>query len=149
MPLSLLLHTHCTILHHTATHAAAVGTRVKSFSEGRVHAFGYNPGTGDYGHVVVVEHLLHGVPVWVRVCVRVCVCVCVCMYMCVCMCVCEFVGVLVYLRMFARAFVFVVYVCVCVCVCIVFVRLFVCLCVCVGWWLRSCAWVGTSVWVRA
>jgi|NorSeaMetagenome_1021524.scaffolds.fasta_scaffold233159_1 hypothetical protein len=34
---------------------AAVGTKVRSISDGRVHAFGYNPGLGDYGYVVVVR----------------------------------------------------------------------------------------------
>ena len=38
--------------------------QVKSFADGKVHSFGYNPGAGDYGHVVVVEHLLNGVQVW-------------------------------------------------------------------------------------
>jgi len=89
--------------------------------------------------------------VFVGTCVCTCVCVCVCMYMCVYVCLFVFgcAGVLVCLRMFACAFVFVVCVCVCVCVCTVFVRHFVCLCVCVGLCLHSCAWVGTSVWVRA
>ena len=43
---------------------AAVGTPVRSFAQGKIHTFGYNPGAGDYGHVVVVEHTFKGVGVW-------------------------------------------------------------------------------------
>jgi murein DD-endopeptidase MepM/ murein hydrolase activator NlpD len=35
---------------------AAVGTKVYSFSDARVHSAGYNPDLGDYGNVIVLEH---------------------------------------------------------------------------------------------
>ena len=37
---------------------APVGTAVYAFEDGRVHSAGYNPDVGDYGNVVVIEHIL-------------------------------------------------------------------------------------------
>jgi murein DD-endopeptidase MepM/ murein hydrolase activator NlpD len=37
---------------------AAVGTKVYSFSDATVHAAGYNSDLGDYGNVIVLEHVL-------------------------------------------------------------------------------------------
>ncbi|MGF1632262.1 MAG: peptidoglycan DD-metalloendopeptidase family protein [Phycisphaerae bacterium] len=37
-----------------------VGTPVRAFFPGRVHRQGYLPAEGDYGHVLVTEHLLDG-----------------------------------------------------------------------------------------
>lgn len=37
-----------------------VGTPVHAFCEGIVHSVGYNPDLGDYGHVIVVEHVWGG-----------------------------------------------------------------------------------------
>jgi murein DD-endopeptidase MepM/ murein hydrolase activator NlpD len=37
---------------------AAVGTKVYSFSDAIVHAAGYNSDLGDYGNVIVLEHIL-------------------------------------------------------------------------------------------
>ncbi len=37
---------------------APVGTAIFAFEDGTVHAAGYNPDVGDYGHVIVVEHIL-------------------------------------------------------------------------------------------
>jgi murein DD-endopeptidase MepM/ murein hydrolase activator NlpD len=37
---------------------APVGTVIYAFEDGRIHSAGYNPDVGDYGHVVVVEHVL-------------------------------------------------------------------------------------------
>lgn len=39
---------------------APVGAAVHAFAAGRVLHQGYNPAEGDYGHVVVTEHLLDG-----------------------------------------------------------------------------------------
>ncbi len=41
-----------------------VGTAVHAFYRGSVHAVGYNPAPGDYGHVIVTEHTLDGVSLW-------------------------------------------------------------------------------------
>ncbi|KAJ1458518.1 armadillo-type protein [Pelagophyceae sp. CCMP2097] len=41
-----------------------VGTAVHAFSDGVVHACGYNAAELDYGHVIVTKHLLNGLPVW-------------------------------------------------------------------------------------
>jgi hypothetical protein len=41
-----------------------VGTTVYAFEDGIIHSAGYNPELGDYGHVIVIEHILkndHGV----------------------------------------------------------------------------------------
>lgn len=35
-----------------------VGTPVYAFEDGIVHSAGYNPDLGDYGHVIVIEHVL-------------------------------------------------------------------------------------------
>lgn len=35
-----------------------VGTAVYAFEDGIVHSAGYNPDVGDYGHVIVIEHIL-------------------------------------------------------------------------------------------
>jgi len=40
------------------------GTEVRAFADGVVFAAGANPEPGDYGHVVVTEHVLGGVTVW-------------------------------------------------------------------------------------
>ncbi|KAL3766342.1 hypothetical protein ACHAWU_005734 [Discostella pseudostelligera] len=37
---------------------APVGTAIYAFEDGRIHSAGYNPDLGDYGHVVVIEHVL-------------------------------------------------------------------------------------------
>ena len=37
-----------------------VGTPVHAFCDGVVHSVGYNPDLGDYGHVIVVEHVWGG-----------------------------------------------------------------------------------------
>jgi Peptidase family M23 len=43
-----------------------VGTKVYAFADGIVHSAGYNPQLGDYGYVVVVEHVVpsNGRKVW-------------------------------------------------------------------------------------
>ncbi len=41
-----------------------VGTAVHAFADGVVLHAGYNPADGDYGHVVVTEHLLDDVPLY-------------------------------------------------------------------------------------
>ncbi|EKX36115.1 hypothetical protein GUITHDRAFT_165832, partial [Guillardia theta CCMP2712] len=43
---------------------AAVGTPIRSFFDGRVYKFGFNPSPGDYGHVIVTEHNINGHRVW-------------------------------------------------------------------------------------
>jgi murein DD-endopeptidase MepM/ murein hydrolase activator NlpD len=35
-----------------------VGTAVHAFEDGIIHSAGYNPELGDYGHVMVIEHIL-------------------------------------------------------------------------------------------
>jgi len=40
------------------------GTPVHAFADGAVHSAGYNPAKGDYGHVIVTEHILGGRRVW-------------------------------------------------------------------------------------
>ncbi|MCO4774172.1 MAG: peptidoglycan DD-metalloendopeptidase family protein [Deltaproteobacteria bacterium] len=40
------------------------GTPVKAFADGVVFAAGSNPEPGDYGHVIVTEHVLEGQTVW-------------------------------------------------------------------------------------
>ena len=45
---------------------APAGTPVYAFADGVVHATGYNPQLGDYGHVVVVAHVLAGRRRWNR-----------------------------------------------------------------------------------
>lgn len=45
---------------------APAGTPVYAFADGVVHAAGYNPELGDYGHVVVVAHALAGRRRWNR-----------------------------------------------------------------------------------
>ena len=37
---------------------APVGTEVYAFEDGIVHSVGYNPDVGDYGHVIVIKHML-------------------------------------------------------------------------------------------
>jgi len=45
--------------------AAPVGTNIYAFTDGIVHSVGYNPEYGDYGYVVVIEHMLpSGIPIW-------------------------------------------------------------------------------------
>lgn len=41
-----------------------VGTSVHAFFDGSVHAAGYNAADGDYGHVIVTEHVLGDVTIW-------------------------------------------------------------------------------------
>lgn len=41
-----------------------VGTPIHATADGVVHSAGYNAADGDYGHVVVLEHLLGGRRVW-------------------------------------------------------------------------------------
>ena len=41
-----------------------VGTPVYAPLDGVVYAFGYNEAAGDYGHVVVTEHVVGGVSCW-------------------------------------------------------------------------------------
>jgi murein DD-endopeptidase MepM/ murein hydrolase activator NlpD len=37
---------------------APVGTKVHAFEDGIVHSVGYNAAVGDYGHVIVIEHVI-------------------------------------------------------------------------------------------
>lgn len=41
-----------------------VGTAVHAFADGSVLHRGYNPADGDYGHVIVTEHVVDGAPLW-------------------------------------------------------------------------------------
>lgn len=41
-----------------------VGTPVHSFWEGTVYSFGYNSAEGDYGHTVIIKHVLDGVELY-------------------------------------------------------------------------------------
>lgn len=43
---------------------APVETPVYAFWEGTIYACGYNPASGDYGHVIVTEHNLDGISLW-------------------------------------------------------------------------------------
>ena len=43
---------------------APVHTPVYAFWEGRIHRLGYNDAPGDYGHVIVTEHVVNGVQFW-------------------------------------------------------------------------------------
>ena len=40
------------------------GTPVYAPAEGVIQSFGYNPKAGDYGHVIVTEHVIEGVRCW-------------------------------------------------------------------------------------
>ena len=40
------------------------GTPVYAPAEGVIQSFGYNPEAGDYGHVIVTEHVIGGVRCW-------------------------------------------------------------------------------------
>ena len=40
------------------------GTLVYAPAEGVIQSFGYNPEAGDYGHVIVTEHVIEGVRCW-------------------------------------------------------------------------------------
>ena len=40
------------------------GTPVYAPAEGVIQSFGYNPDAGDYGHVIVTEHVIEGVRCW-------------------------------------------------------------------------------------
>jgi len=40
------------------------GTPVMSFADGKIQKFGYNPGKGDYGHVVIVQYKISDTNVW-------------------------------------------------------------------------------------
>jgi murein DD-endopeptidase MepM/ murein hydrolase activator NlpD len=51
-------------LHMGIDIGGPVGTAVHAFSSGEVYAVGYNAEPGDYGHVIVTEHLLEGRPMW-------------------------------------------------------------------------------------
>ncbi|MEE2747921.1 MAG: peptidoglycan DD-metalloendopeptidase family protein [Candidatus Thermoplasmatota archaeon] len=42
-----------------------IGTPVKSVADGVVAFSGYNPADGDYGHTVIVHHLIQGQDLWV------------------------------------------------------------------------------------
>ncbi len=43
---------------------APPGTPVMAFCDGVIFAAGHNPADGDYGYVIVTEHVLDGVAVW-------------------------------------------------------------------------------------
>jgi murein DD-endopeptidase MepM/ murein hydrolase activator NlpD len=42
-----------------------IGTPVKSIANGVVAFSGYNPADGDYGHTVIIHHLIQGQNLWV------------------------------------------------------------------------------------
>ena len=42
-----------------------IGTPVKSVADGVVAFSGYNPADGDYGHTVIVHHLIQGQNLWI------------------------------------------------------------------------------------
>jgi peptidoglycan LD-endopeptidase LytH len=44
--------------------SAPVGEAVKSFYEGEIFLFAYNAAAGDYGHTVIVRHVLDGVELY-------------------------------------------------------------------------------------
>ena len=80
--------------------------------------------------VIIINHSVNTVCVYVSVCMRVCVvcvlcvCMCVCVVcVCVCVCMCVYVCVLC-----VCVWVYVCVVCVCVCVCVLCVRVSLCLC---------------------
>lgn len=52
-------------LHVGVDLGGPAGTPVMAFADGHVVHAGYNPAPGDYGHVLVTEHLLDGAPIWV------------------------------------------------------------------------------------
>ena len=41
-----------------------VGTPCMAFMEGKIFDFGYNPEAGDYGNVVITEHIISSVKIW-------------------------------------------------------------------------------------
>ena len=41
-----------------------VGTPCMAFMEGKIFDFGYNPAAGDYGNVVITEHIISSVKIW-------------------------------------------------------------------------------------
>ena len=41
-----------------------VGTSCMAFMEGKIFDFGYNPAAGDYGNVVITEHIISSVKIW-------------------------------------------------------------------------------------
>jgi murein DD-endopeptidase MepM/ murein hydrolase activator NlpD len=45
-------------LHMGIDLGGPVGTKVHAFTDGTIHSIGYNPNHGDYGNVVVVEHVV-------------------------------------------------------------------------------------------
>ena len=51
-------------LHVGVDLGGPVGTAVHAFWPGRILHRGYNPAAGDYGHVLVTEHDLSGVPLF-------------------------------------------------------------------------------------
>jgi murein DD-endopeptidase MepM/ murein hydrolase activator NlpD len=52
-------------LHVGVDLGGPVGEPVYAFDDGVVTHVGYNPAPGDYGHVVVTEHVVDGAPLWV------------------------------------------------------------------------------------
>ena len=41
-----------------------IGTPCMAFMEGKIFDFGYNPAAGDYGNVVITEHIISSVKIW-------------------------------------------------------------------------------------
>ena len=52
------------IIHIGVDIGGGVGTPVRSFYDGIVYKFGYNPAKGDYGHCIVVQYKINGTDVW-------------------------------------------------------------------------------------
>ena len=47
----------------------SAGPRARRYApaEGVIQSFGYNPEAGDYGHVIVTEHVIEGVRCWMQI----------------------------------------------------------------------------------
>ncbi len=51
-------------LHVGVDLGGPVGVAVHAFDDGEIHALGYNPAAGDYGHVIVTAHAVEGATLW-------------------------------------------------------------------------------------
>jgi murein DD-endopeptidase MepM/ murein hydrolase activator NlpD len=51
-------------LHIGIDIGAPIGTPCMAFYDGEISHFGYNPADGDYGNVIITQHLIDDAPLW-------------------------------------------------------------------------------------